>query len=400
MSVSQIGLILLIACVVAVLSRRVRLPYSVGLVLAGTGLSWFTASANLALTPELIYKVLLPPLIFEAALQLDWREFRNELPLTSVLAFPGTVIAAAIVAAGMHVILRWGWLGAGLFGTLIAATDPVSVIAAFKDMRVTGRLSLLVEAESLLNDGAAAVMFAVLLAAGEGSSLQVIPVVGRLLWMVGGGVAVGAAGAGALLVLAGRTEDRLVELTLTTVAAYGSFLLAERLGMSGVLASLAAGLVVGHVGWRGAISQDGRGQIVLFWEYMAFLSNSIIFILIGAREAQYATQVITVTAAAAIGLVLLGRVAAVYPLCAVFAGSRWRVGLWHQHVLVWGGLRGALALALALAVPASVPERQGIISAAFAVVAFSVFVQGITMPLLIKRAGWGVPPPPDPPSRI
>jgi CPA1 family monovalent cation:H+ antiporter len=354
----------------------------------------------LALTPELIYKVLLPPLIFEAALQLDWREFRNELPLTSVLAFPGTVIAAAIVAAGMHVILRWGWLGAGLFGTLIAATDPVSVIAAFKDMRVTGRLSLLVEAESLLNDGAAAVMFAVLLAAGEGSALQVIPVVGRLLWMVGGGVAVGAAGAGALLVLAGRTEDRLVELTLTTVAAYGSFLLAERLGMSGVLASLAAGLVVGHVGWRGAISQDGRGQIVLFWEYMAFLSNSIIFILIGAREAQYATQVITVTAAAAIGLVLLGRVAAVYPLCGVFAGSRWRVGLWHQHVLVWGGLRGALALALALAVPASVPERGGIISAAFAVVAFSVFVQGITMPLLIKRAGWGVPPPPDPPSRI
>jgi len=400
MSVSQIGLILLIACVVAVLSRRVRLPYSVGLVLAGTGLSWFTASANLALTPELIYKVLLPPLIFEAALQLDWREFRNELPLTGVLAFPGTVIAAAIVAAGMHVILRWGWLGAGLFGTLIAATDPVSVIAAFKDMRVTGRLSLLVEAESLLNDGAAAVMFAVLLAAGEGGSLQVMPVVGRLLWMVGGGIAVGAAGAGALLVLAGRIEDRLVELTLTTVAAYGSFLLAERLGMSGVLASLAAGLVVGHVGWRGAISQDGRGQIVLFWEYMAFLSNSIIFILIGAREAQYATQVITVTAAAAIGLVLLGRVAAVYPLCAVFAGSRWRVGLWHQHVLVWGGLRGALALALALAVPASVPERGGIISAAFAVVAFSVFVQGITMPLLIKRAGWGVPPPPDPPSRI
>jgi CPA1 family monovalent cation:H+ antiporter len=400
MSVSQIGLILLIACIVAVLSRRVHLPYSAGLVLAGTGLSWFTASANLALTPELIYKVLLPPLIFEAALQLDWRDFRSELPVTGVLAFPGTVIAAAIVAAGMHVILGWGWLGSALFGTLIAATDPVSVIAAFKEMRVTGRLGLLVESESLLNDGAAAVMFAVLLAGGADGALRMGPVIGRLLWMVGGGIAVGATGAGALLVLAWRTDDRLVEMTLTTVAAYGSFLLAERLGMSGVLASLAAGLVVGNVGWRGAISQDGRGQIVLFWEYMAFLSNSIIFILIGAREAHHATQVFTVVAAVAIALVLLGRMAAVYPLCALFAGSRWRVGIWHQHVLVWGGLRGALALALALAVPVSVPERGGIIVAAFAVVAFSVFVQGVTMPFVIRRAGWGVPPPPDPPSRI
>lgn len=390
MSVSQIGLILLIACVVAVLSRRVHLPYSVGLVMAGTGLSWFTASATLALTPELIYKVLLPPLIFEAALQLNWRDFRRDLPLTAMLAFPGTVIAAAIVAAGMHVILRWGWLGAGLFGALIAATDPVSVIAAFKDMRMAGRLSLLVESESLLNDGAAAVMFAVLLAAGAGGSLQTMAVIGKLFWMVGGGVAVGAAVAGALLVLAGRTDDHLVEITLTTVAAYGSFLLADRLGMSGVLASLAAGLVVGSVGWRGVISADGRGTIVLLWEFIAFLSNSIIFVLIGAREAHHATQVFTVAAAVAIALVLLGRVAVVYPLCGLFAGSRWRVRLWWQHVLVWGGLRGALALALALAVPSSVPERGGIIAAAFAVVAFSVFVQGITMPWLIRRTGGNV----------
>jgi CPA1 family monovalent cation:H+ antiporter len=300
----------------------------------------------------------------------------------------------------MHVLLRWSWLGAGLFGTLIAATDPVSVIAAFKEMRVTGRLSLLIESESLLNDGAAAVMFAVLLGVASGGSLAPLPVIDRLLWMTAGGVAVGAGGAGALLVLAGRTDDHLVEITLTTVAAYGSFLLAEHLGMSGVLATLAAGLVVGNVGWRGAISRDGCGLIVLFWEYIAFLSNSIIFILIGAREAHHATQVFTMAAAVAVGLVLLGRVAAVYPLCALFAGSRWRVSLWHQHVLVWGGLRGALALALALAVPASVPERSVIILAAFAVVAFSVFVQGITMPWVIKRSGGSVPIPPAPPSRL
>ena len=391
MSVSQLGLILLIACVVAIASRRLRLPYSAGLVTAGVSLALLGDSMNLAVTPDLIYTVLLPPLIFEAALQIKWRPFRDDLPVTVTLAFPGVLLTGAIIATGMHFLIGWGWLGAALFGALIAATDPVSVVAAFKEIKVEPRLSLLVESESLLNDGAAAVVFAILVSVAHGAGLQVGEMAGSLMWMVFGGIIIGILVAGAALLVAGRTDDHLVEITLTTIAAYGSFLFAEHFHMSGVLAALAAGLVVGNVGWTGwmgcSISASGREHLISFWEYAAFLSNSIVFILIGGHEASQATRLFTPAAALAIGLVLIGRMAAVYPLCALFTMSRLKIDIRYQHILVWGGLRGALALALALAVPDSVPEKSAIIVAAFAVVAFSIFAQGLTMPVLIKTLG-------------
>lgn len=383
MSATQIGLILLVACVVAMISRRLRLPYSVGLVVAGVGLALAGGAVNFALTPDLIYTVLLPPLIFEAALQLKWRPLRDNLLVSLTLAFPGVLISGALVATGMHFMVGWSWLASALFGALIAATDPVSVIAAFKEMKVERRLSLLVESESLLNDGAAAVGFAILLSLADGGQLEPGVVAGTFFWMVCGGVSVGAGIAGAVLLLAGRTEDHLVEITLTTIAAYGSFLTAEHLHMSGVLASLAAGLMVGNIGWMGSISDAGRPHVLSFWEYVAFLANSVVFILIGGHEANEATRLFTYGAAVAIPLVLLARMAAVYPICALFRLSAQKVDLRHQHVLFWGGLRGALALALALTVPDTLPEKGEIITAAFAVVAFSIFAQGLTMPWLI-----------------
>lgn len=387
MSVSQLGLILIVACVVAIVSRRLRLPYSVGLVAAGISLALLGGAMNIVVTPDLIYTVLLPPLIFEAALQLKWRPFRNDLPVTVTLAFPGVLLTGAIIAVGMHFVIGWGWLGSALFGALIAATDPVSVVAAFKEMKVEPRLSRLVEAESLLNDGAAAVAFAILVSIAHGAGLRPAEMAGSLLWMTFGGIAVGILVAGAALLVAGRTDDHLVEITLTTIAAYGSFLLAEHFHMSGVLAALAAGLTVGNVGWTGwmgcSISALGREHVISFWEYAAFLANSVVFILIGGHEATQASHLFTSAAALAIGLVLIGRIAAVYPLCALFARTSLKVDIRHQHVLVWGGLRGALALALALAIPTSIPEKGAIVIAAFAVVAFSVFAQGLTMPWMI-----------------
>jgi CPA1 family monovalent cation:H+ antiporter len=360
-----LGGILLAASIVAILSRRLHFPYSVGLVLAGMVLALLPVSINVPLSRELLFTFFLPPLIFQAAIELKWRYFRRNLPATLLLAFPGVALAGAVVAVGTHYLLGWSWIGAGLFGVLIAATDPVSVIAAFREMKAQPRLSLLVESESLLNDGAAAVGFGVLVAIAEGAQGTPLSVAGSLMWTVIGGVVAGGAVAGTLLTIAGRTEDHLVEITLTTLAAYGSFLLAEHFGMSGVLATLTAGLLVGNLGWRGAISQSGRGHVLAFWEYAAFLANSIIFIL----------------------LTLLGRAAAVYPLCALLRPTALRIEAGYQHVLVWGGLRGALALALALALPASLPERGEIIVVAFAVVAFSIFVQGLTMPWLTRRLG-------------
>lgn len=379
------GLILVIASLVAMITRRVGLPYTAGLVAAGALLALSPAAVSLPLSRELIFNVLLPPLIFEAALQLEWKRFRRELPLTVVLAFAGVGIAAGVVAAGMHWLAGWSWLGAAFFGVLIAATDPVSVIAAFKELHVEKRLGMIVESESLLNDGVAAVGFALLLAVAAGQDLQPMQVAGTFAWTVFGGVLVGAAVAGAILLLAGRTTDHLVEITLTTVAAWGSFLAAEQLGASGVFAALAAGMLVGNLGFMGSISDTGRPHVLGFWEYAAFLVNSCLFILVGAHEAHQPLALFSAALLAAIILTLAGRAGAVYSICAIFTSTRLRVSSRYQHVVVWSGLRGAVGLALALAVPSSVAERGEIVVVTFGVVAFSIFVQGLTMPPLLRR---------------
>lgn len=389
----ELGLILVIASFVAMISRRIGLPYTAGLVLAGMGLALFPAGADLPLSRELIFNVFLPPLIFEAALQLKWQRFRKQMPLTLVLAFAGVGLSAAVVAVGMRGLLGWSWLGAAFFGVLIAATDPVSVIAAFKELKAERRLGTVVESESLLNDGVAAVGFALLATAAAGQPLEPGLIAGSFLWTVFGGLAAGGAVAGLVLLVAGRTEDHLVEITLTTVAAWGSFLLAERFGASGVFAALAAGLIVGNIGWMGSISDAGRRHVVGFWDYAAFLANSCLFILIGSHEAHQPIALVSAALLAAIVLTLIGRAAAVYPLALLFRSSSLRLPAAYQHVLVWGGLRGAVGLALALAVPDTVAERGEIVVLTFGVVAFSIFVQGLTMPPLIRR--WGLARPGD-----
>ncbi len=379
--------LLLIAAMVAMLTRRLRLPYSVGLVVAGLGLALLPLAPKVSLTKELIFSTLLPPLIFEAAFYLRWKELRRDLPVILVLASIGVVLSAGITAVGMHWLAHWQWLTALIFGVLIAATDPVSVIATFREAGVHGRLRLLVEAESLFNDGSAAVAFGVVGMLALGQHLTVLDTATTVLITVVGGLVCGAIVAGVALLLAGRTEDHLVEMTFTTVAAYGSFLLAEHFYMSGVLATLTAGLMLGNMRALGSLSHRGREAVQAFWEFAAFIANSLVFLLIGMQEANQNFAAVWLPIAAAIGLVTVGRAAAIYPIGWLFSRSRLRVTAAHQHILFWGGLRGALALALALGLPQQTPGRAEIITVSFAVVAFSIFVQGLTMRPLLRRLG-------------
>lgn len=381
-----LGLILFIACVVAIVSRRIGLPYAIGLVVAGIGLSLTGYRSGIQLTPELIFTVLLPPLIFEAALHLGWKQFRREAPLVLGMAFFGTLLSALIVAAGMHFVIGWGCQAALLFGALIAATDPVSVIAMMKEQDADKRLRFLMEAESIVNDGAAAVLFTLVVAWIVGESSGAGGVALALVKTAGGGVACGLAVAAALLLVAGPTDDHLVELTLTVLAAYGSFLIAEELHVSGVLATLAAGMLVGNRGRETTITERGGDAMVRFWDFAAFLANSVVFMLIGTREAAQPLLEYLWPAAVGTALVLAGRAAAVYPIAALFRGGPRETSPILQHVLFWGGLRGALALALALAAPATLPEHDALVSVAFGVVAFSIFVQGLTVPRLLRAA--------------
>jgi CPA1 family monovalent cation:H+ antiporter len=397
---APIGILLLVACLIAMLTRRLGLPYIVGLVVAGSLIALMPNAPELPLSRALIFNVLLPPLVFEAALQLDWRRFRNELPLTLTLAFLGVAIAASVVAAGMHYFIGWSWIGAGLFGVLIAATDPVSVIASFRELKAQPRVSMVVESESLLNDGVAAVAFAVLSAIALGASPAPAGLIPDFLWTLGGGVVIGAAVSAAMLLIVGRTDDPLVEITLTAIAAYASFLLSEQVHASGIIGALTAGLIVGSIGPTRVLSEAGRDRVHWVWEFFAFVANSLVFILIGMNvAAQPLHQLASAASVVAIILVLAGRALSIYPLAALFHSTRWRLPATYQHALFWGGLRGALALALALAVPTSVPERNAIIVYAFVVVAFSILVQGLTMPWLIARFGLAEAPVAAPAAR-
>lgn len=384
---SQLGLLLFVSAVVAMLTRRVHLPYTVGLVLAGMALYFSHIHLQWHLSKDLIFSVFLPPLVFEAALFIHWREFRKELPVVTVLATVGVVLAAAVTALGMHLALGWDWGSAIVFGALIAATDPVSVIATFKESKIEGRLRMLIESESLLNDGTAAVAFVAVLGVLAGGHETALTIGGALIVTTAGGVLIGGTLAGLLMFLAGRTPDYLVEITFTTLAAYGSFLVAEHYHCSGVLAALTAGLVVGNFRASGSISAPGRHALGPFWEYLAFVANSLIFLLIGAQEAQQHFKGLWAPVLVAILLVTLGRAVAIYPLCALFARTPLKVDLRHQHVLFWGGLRGALALALALSLPEELPRHDVIVVITFAVVAFSVFAQGLTMRPLLRGLG-------------
>jgi monovalent cation:H+ antiporter, CPA1 family len=387
-----------LAILVALAARRLRLPYTVGLVLAGAALALTRSQAGLALTHDLIFDVVLPPLLFEAALNLRWSDLRRDLIPVIALSTIGVALCAVIVAGGLALWLGWPLESALVFGALIGATDPIAVIALLRESGVTGRLRLLIEAESLFNDGVAAVLFTLILiwaAHDTGQSENSLSASATFAVVAGGGLGVGF-GVGLIAVMiAGASDDHLVETALTAVAAFGSFLIAEHFGASGVLATVAAGMTMGNLGVLGpeaerrmAITTRGRAFVLEFWEFAAFLANSLVFLLIGSAMAaiDFAREGL-VALALVIALALLGRAVAVYPVCLAFSRTRWAIPLNQQHLMWWGGLRGALALALALSLPYDLPRRDDILISAFAVVAFSVIVQGLTAPFALNALG-------------
>jgi len=386
LSLEYISTLLLIATMVAMAVRRLKVPYTVGLMLTGIvlAISPFPTD-DIEITKDLIFSIFLPPLIYEAAIYIKWQELRRDLVVILVLATVGVLLSAAVTAVGMHYLAQWAWPSAILFGVLIAATDPVSVIATFKEAGVHGRLRLLVEAESLFNDAAAAVAFSIALAFAMGGSITISGTVQTLVITIAGGILCGALVAGSVLLLAGQTDDHLIEITLTTVAAYGSFLLAEHFHLSGVLASLVAGLLTGNIGSLGSFTDKGREGVLSFWEFIAFVVNSLIFMLIGISGAYQDFSNLLLSILIAIGMLFAGRALAIYPLSALFARSSLKISMNHQHILFWGGLRGALALALALGLPPELPQRDAILTVAFAVVGYSIFIQGLTIVPLLRK---------------
>ncbi|MCB0126705.1 MAG: cation:proton antiporter, partial [Caldilineaceae bacterium] len=271
--------VLLIVTLVAMVARRIKLPYTVALVLAGLLIA-LQNELRIELTPELVLALFLPPLVFEAAFHLRLGQLRANLTPILTLAIPGVLLSTALVGILLSLFGILPLPAALLFGALIAATDPVAVIAVFRAVGAPKQLTVLVEGESLFNDGTAIVVFHIMLAYVLEGTLSPLEGVVDFFIVSLGGVAIGLILGYGTAELIARIDDYLIEITLTTVAAYGSYLIAESFHMSGVLAVVMAGLVIGNVGPRG-MSPTTRIVLINFWEYLAFLANSFVFILIG-----------------------------------------------------------------------------------------------------------------------
>lgn len=392
-------LLFVIASAVAVASRRLHIPYTVSLLLVGLALGGVQLVHAPQLTKDILFMIFLPGLIFEAAFNLSFERMRRDWLAVLGLALPGVVVSIGLTAAllvyvseAFHIVLgihfpEVSWPLGLIFGAAVAATDPISVVALFRRLDAPPRLTLLLEGESLLNDGTAIVFFGLILAVlahGTTSFASMSIDFGRV---VGGGLLVGSL-MGLLVSLAlQRINDAMVEITLTTVAAYGSFLIADQLGFSGVIGTVTAGLICGNYAARNAMSPTSQLAVHAFWAYLGFALNSLVFLLMGFEirpESLLASWPLIllswIVVTLARGGVILGTVS-LLSLTAARIPSSWGV------LLTWGGLRGALSMVLALSLPPDLPLRELIINMVFGFVLLSILVQGLSMTGLARRLG-------------
>lgn len=413
--VAVVCLTLVIGAAARAVGRKITLPYTV--LMLGLGLAAGVALRTLApdaepfealrhpVSTDLILFVFLPALIFESAFALDVHAFRKNVGFVAVLAGPAMVLATLATAGGAYGLTRvfgelpWGWPAALVFGALISATDPVAVVALLRDVGAPKRLGLLIEGESLLNDGTAIVVFTVLLSllTGETSAVEPGSVALSFVKVVAGGVAVGwLFGWLATTWLARTYDDPLVEITVTLVLAYAAMVVAEAvLHVSGVLAIVTAGLMAASRG-RTRISPEVRHFLHEFWEMLAYVANTLVFFLVGVviavhlHEAPWPRLGLI---ASTFGLILVVRFAAIFlfrPLANRFV--REPVSPRQATVMAWGGLRGAVSLALALMVAThpDVPSAVGesILELTAGVVLATIVIGGLSTGKLLAKLGF------------
>ncbi len=383
-----------IATAVAIAVQRLKVPYTVALVATGLALGLLHAFEAPHLTKELMFNIFLPGLLFEASFHIEFKQFRRNSLAISSLALPGVAVAIALtavvltpVANLLHLAQSFTWKHALVFGALISATDPIAVIAVFKDLGVPKRLAMLLDGESLLNDGTAIVFFTVSLALVSGAVVTAGGLAFDFIKIAGVGALIGIGIGLAVSQIIRHVNDPMIEITLTTIAAYGSFLVADHFQYSGVIATVAAGLLCGNYGARVGMSPSTRIALETFWEYLAFALNSMVFLLIGLEMHIQTLFASWKAILVAYLVVTAARALIVFGASTMLRGTRERIPRAWSFVLVWGGLRGGLPMVLALSLPGDFPNRDLLISMTFGVVILSILFHGLTISPLLQWLG-------------
>ena len=388
-NLEQFLIVLSVSLSVATISRIFswfrQIPYTLLLVIVGLGLA-FVDIRLVNLSPELILEIFLPPLLFEAAWNIRWRSLKDSLFPVTLFAVVGVVISVVGVAFPLSHFTDLSLATALLVGASLSATDPVSVVALFRELGASKRLTILMEGESLFNDGVAVVAFLLLvnIPLGIDEGFGVSSIVIKFLTFVGIGLGIGSLIGFGISYLTQRFDLPLVEQSLTLVSAYGTYLITEELGGSGVIGVVTVGIILGNFGSRIGMNPRTRLLVSEFWEFLAFFVNSIVFLLIGDQINFQSLQKNFDLILVAIAAVLVTRAIVIFGLGNLSnlisqTKTNWR----EQTILWWGGLRGSVSIAVALSVPIILTGRQEIIDTVFGVVLFTLLVQGLTTKWLL-----------------
>ena len=378
-----------IATAAGLVFRRIGVPYTVLLVIVGLGGALVAPGLHVQVPSDVILIVFLPGLVFESGYRLDVAELRRTSGAIAFLAVPGVIITAAVVAVVLSFTTGLPLELGFVVGAMLAATDPAAVIATIKRMRAPQTLGTLIEAESVFNDGTAIVLFTVAVAAVAGG-LNLVSAGVALVVVVAVSTALGAlAGfvAGRVVAL---TDDHLIELSITLVLAYGTYVLADAVHLSGIIATVVAAITFGVLCRRGAMSDRAGEAVDTVWEFAAFLLTAMLFVLIGlainlgaltAAFAAIAWGVVAVVGSRA--LLIYGMVG---PASKLLRSPAQRIPGGWLHVMIAAGMRGAVSVALALSLPADVPQRDLLIEITFGITLFTLVVQGLALDPIVRRS--------------
>ncbi len=388
-----LGLLIVVA-VVATAVRFVRLPYTVALVVAGVMLALAPNAPYVALTPGIILTIFLPVLLFHGAYNLDLDDVRANLSPIALLAVPGVAATTGLVGVALHAGAGFSWSEALLFGAIVSATDPVAVLAIFGEVGAPRRLATIVNGESLFNDGTALVLFATILAAATSGTVSAGATIERFVVEVVGALALGTVVAVMGGTVVQRIDDALIETTITLIMAYGGYLLADRLGVSGTIETATAGLLMGARGPR-VMSPTTRLQARATWEFLDFVANSLLFLLVGLQLRDLATVTVRHLGVAAlwqpllvaIVAVLIARAVVVWAVSLGLERGKGRLPRAWRIVITWAGLRGAVSLAAALSLPVNLPGRDLLLALTFGTVLFTLLAQGLSIRAVMERLG-------------
>ncbi len=401
LDIDQFLVIMMVAVIVAIVAKYIRWPYTIVLLISGLVIAYFNVEPPFVLDKDMIFHILLPPLIFEGALHMRLKHLKENAKVISLLAIPALIISSFFVGWLIYIFTDSFFASALTFpialliAVIIIPTDPVSILAIYKDTKIPTKLKNIIEGESIFDDGTCLVLFAVILDLIRSGNLDIMTGIVDFLRMAIFGILLGLAVGYILFLIISKIDDKFTEVMITLIMVFGLFAMAENMGASGVFAVVMAGLILGNYGTRFAMTPSARHTLLSFWGFIVFLVNSFLFIVVGMNVDLGAVW-------NEIGLVVFcvlalwfARAASIFIIGKIMNKNepnnlpkKWQAVMW------WGGLRGAIPIALALSIPLTLddgtlfPHRDLILAITFGVVLMTLLLQGLSLKTLIKKLGF------------